>query len=354
MSDSAQAHKETIHALATALGFDAFGVATIPDGDEPERLRFLEWIARGAHGDMTWLERSNERRLFPKEILPGAKSVICLGLNYYRFDPPRIGEGILARYSAGRDYHRLLYKKQKKLCAQLRAMGAVNKPYVDTGPVLEKAFAARAGLGWQGRNSLLIHERFGPWMLLGVIFTTLALPPDKPAVNRCGSCRRCIDACPTGALREDGFMDARRCLAYLTIEHKGPLSLQDQAATGNCLLGCDRCANACPWGRRAPSTREEGFVCEAMPSPLRELLLWDEDTFRAHFAGQSLLRAGWDGWRRNMLAVLSNVGQYEDLAAIGHVADTAAENWLRQLACQTAQTIRTRTLLTTTDDEKKP
>jgi len=342
-----QQHKDAVKARAIALGFDAFGVAALPDA-EPRSERFLQWLACGAHGQMSWLERSNERRLFPKNILPGARSVICVGVNYFRQPPPTVGAGTLARYAAGRDYHRVLFKRQKQLCAFLRELGGENKPYVDTGPVLEKAFAERAGLGWQGKSSLLISERFGPWLMLGVIFTTLELPPDAPSINRCGSCRRCADACPTGALDGAGFLDARRCLAYLTIEHKGPLSDAQQDAMGGCLLGCDRCAQACPWGRHCPSLPTLSDAL-AEPVALPDMLAWDEARFRAHFAGTAALRPGWDGWQRNLLAVLGNIGEADALAPLEHWARTHADSALHPAAVRAVAKIRQRipTLLST-------
>lgn len=335
-------HKAAVQAKAMALGFDVCGVAALPDA-EPQSDRFLEWLARGAHAQMAWLERSNERRLFPKNILPTARSVLCLGVNYFRKDPPRIGAGVLARYASGRDYHRVLLKKQKQLCAFLRALGGDNKPYVDTGPVLEKAFAARAGLGWQGKNSLLINERFGPWLFLGVIFTTLELPPDAPAANRCGSCRRCVEACPTGALDGSGRLDARKCLSYLSIEHKGPLNDSQADAMGDCLLGCDRCAEVCPWGRRCPDAREPAFASAPDDTALTDMLDWDEARFRAHFAGRAALRPGWDGWRRNLLAVLGNIGDDDAGEALRRWARAQTDPALQSAALQAAEKIRRRT-----------
>ena len=332
--------KAALKAEAKSLGFDCFGIAA-PIAREPHAEYFLDWLKSGAHGQMQWLERSNERRLSPSHILPETRSVICVGLNYFNRHMPETKGAFFSRYAAGRDYHRVVLKKLKRLCALLRSWGADNKPYVDTGPVFEKAFAARAGIGWQGRNSLLINETFGPWLFLGVIFTTLELPIDKPVANHCGKCRRCADACPTGALDGKGGLDARKCLAYLTIEHKGPLPEWAQRLMGGCLLGCDRCAQACPWGRQNIGTRESAFAAAPPPDP-REVLFWDLPQWRERFSGTAIMRPGLEGLQRNALAVIGNTGIDGDIDLLDKFCALTHNNALKQAACEAILRIRHR------------
>ena len=336
----AGALKSHLGAQSAELGFDAFGVCT-PEICDAERARVRAWLAQGRHGDMAWLGAHLERRLFPENALEGARAVICVGMASAR-EAPRVGEARYARYASGRDYHKVILKKLKRLCETLRAHGGVNRPYVDTGPVLEKALAERAGLGWRGRHSLLTNERQGPWLLLGVIFTTLPLPPDAPHPSRCGSCRRCVAACPTGALDGDGNIDPRRCLAYLTIEYKGALSQAEQIAMGDLLFGCDRCAEACPWGRKRPNLAPPDFAPRALPAPLAASLRWTRADFDTALAGSAARRLGLPNFQRNPCAVLGNIGTADELAALEAFGDAAADPVLSGAARDAAARIRKR------------
>ena len=303
--------KQLLRDEALALGFEAFGVTS---ADAPENGKFLsEWLAAGRHAGMAWMERDIERRTQPQQVLPGAKSLVCVGLNYYQPQPQRRGQ--IATYALGGDYHKLMNGRLKHLCETLRAHGGTNRPYADTGPVLEKPLSARAGLGWQGRHTGLVSEKLGGWLILGVILTTLELPPDAPSQNRCGTCRRCVDACPTGAIDGSGSLDARRCIAYLTIEHRGPIPLELRPLIGDHLYGCDECTAACPWNRLAKPSREARFAPRHLPDPA-QILAWTEADFDAALAGSAMKRAGFDGLRRNACVVLGNVGTTDDLPAL--------------------------------------
>ena len=225
--------KDTLQRLAGELGLAPVGVAPV-DGNV-RREYFLRWLAEGRHGDMDWLARDPERRALPLRVLPEARSILAFGLNYYQPEPARRGR--IAKYALGKDYHKVMLAKLKRLCAWLRELGAVNRPYVDTGPLLEKPLAALAGLGWQGKNTMLLNEEEGQWLFLGSILTSFPFAPDAAKPDRCGSCTRCIDACPTRAITAPYQLDARLCIAYLTIEHKGPIPLEYRRLIGDHLYG---------------------------------------------------------------------------------------------------------------------
>ena len=311
--------QEVKHALidqARQVGLDALGVAPINPALRREYYR--QWIAAGQHGDMSWMERNNERRLQPAHILPEARSILCAGVNYWQPEPPRRGR--IAKYALGGDYHKAVLKKLKQLCLFLREeYGSVQRPYVDTGPILEKPISVQAGLGWQGKSTILLNSTHGTWLFLGVIFTTLDLEPDASPPERCGTCTRCIDACPTRAITAPFQLDARRCISYLTIEHKGSIPLEFREAIGDRLYGCDECLDVCPWNKWAQQTREAKFAPRPYPD-LREMLVWDEDTFNATLAGTPMRRSGLARWKRNICVVLGNIGTAEDLPALKQAA----------------------------------
>ena len=303
---------------ARRLGFDAAGVASI----EPKLRRgyYLEWIKQGRHGDMAWMERNHDRRLNPKKVLPEARSILCLGLNYYQ--PNRSSRGRIARYALGMDYHEVMIGKLEALCRWLRAQGGVNRPYIDTGPVLEKPIAAHAGIGWQAKNTMLIHPKFGNWLFLGEIFTTLYIPPDQPQPDRCGKCTACVDACPTKAITAPYKLDATRCIAYLTIEHQGSIPVEFRRAIGDRVFGCDECLDVCPWNRWARKTRESRLQAHDYPD-IRQTLTWTDEEFRTHFRHTPLFRLKRKRWLRNVCVVLGNIGDASDLPALRVVSQAS-------------------------------
>ncbi|WP_309387731.1 tRNA epoxyqueuosine(34) reductase QueG [Cerasicoccus frondis] len=310
--------KERLRALAKAEGFEAFGVA--PVDVELRREYYLEWIAGGEHGEMSWLERNNDRRLSPSNIIPEARSIVCLGLNYYQPEPERRGR--IAKYALGKDYHKTITQKLKRICRAMREeFGSAQRPYVDTGPVLEKPIAAQAGLGWQGKSTILLNKQNGTWLFLGFVFTTLELEADEPARSHCGKCTRCIDACPTGAIIAPYKLDARRCISYLTIEHKGAIPLEFRRAIGDRIYGCDECLDVCPWNRWAQATQEAKFASREYPD-LTAMLNWTEAEFAETFAGTPIKRAGLSRWRRNVCVVLGNIGTGEDLPMLRSIAES--------------------------------
>lgn len=317
MKADGDAIKRTIVDEASTLGFDACGVITLPA--DLRRDYFKRWIAEGQHGDMQWMATNTERRLQPQTILPEAKSVICFGLNYNQ--PVPRSRGVIARYALGKDYHKFIYKRLKKICALLRQHGGINKPYVDTGPVMEKPLAALAGLGWQGKHTVLIHPKLGNWLFLGVIITTLELPPDQPVKDRCGTCTRCISACPTAAITAPWQLDSRRCIAYLTIEHHGSIPVEFRRGIGDRLFGCDICLEVCPWNRWAQTTREILFAPVTPPDPA-EVFSWSDDDFRSRFAGTPVARLGLERLQRNAAVVLGNCGNIDDRNALTQKLDT--------------------------------
>jgi len=313
--------KEHLREEAARLGFAAFGVVAT---DAPLRREYFEqWLAEGQHGGMAWLERNNDRRLAPEKLLsaptpgPRARSLIFVGLNYYKNEPARRYR--IAKYALGRDYHNVMIKRLRKLATLVRAEGGAARTWVDTGPILEKPLAARAGLGWQGKNTLLIHPKLGTWLLLGVVATDLELPPDRAGRDRCGACTACLDACPTRAITGPYQLDARRCLAYLLIEHHGPIPEEFRIAVGNRLFGCDDCLDACPWNKWAQATREAALAPREYPD-VRAMLAWSEEDFRRHTQGTPLARLKLPRLKRNAAVVLGNIGTADDLPALEKTA----------------------------------
>jgi epoxyqueuosine reductase len=303
---------------ARALGFHAFGVTKVPL--ELRADYYQQWIAKGQHGSMSWMERNNDRRLHPDKLLPEARSIIVLAMNYYQPDPKR--DYRIAKYALGDDYHNMLLRHLKKLCRTLRDdFGGAQRPYVDTGPLLEKSIAAAAGLGWQGKSTILIEPKRGTWSFLANIVTTLDLPADEPVKDRCGSCTRCIDVCPTKAIIAPYQLDASKCISYLTIEHDGAIPLEFREAIGDRLYGCDECLDVCPWNKWATPTQEVKFSMRELPS-LREMLAWDEATFTARMQGSPMRRLKLHRFRRNLCVVLGNVGTTKDLPALYFAVET--------------------------------
>lgn len=317
--------KQGLIAKATAVGFDLCRVA--PAVQAPHAEAFHAWLREGGHGSMAWMARDPERRADPRRVLPDARSVVVLALNYWQGAPPatRPGEpavGRVARYAWGDDYHDLIGDGLRTLDAFLAAHGGAQKSYVDTGPVLERDVAALAGIGWHGKSTMLLHPRLGTWFFLAAILTTLELPSDDPLPDRCGSCTRCIAACPTNAITAAHHLDARRCISYLTIENKGPIPEEFRAAMGDRIYGCDDCLDACPWNRFAAVSREATFAARPHTTawPLRDFLALDDDAFRKLFRNSPIKRIKRRGFLRNVCVALGNVGTAADLPALEQAA----------------------------------
>jgi len=316
--------KQRLLSFAREIGFDSCRIAAC--GSAPHVDEFRNWLDEGGHGEMSYMERGEEKRCDPQKVLPGARSIVVLALNYFQGDP-KAGDtpaatGKIARYARGDDYHDLVANKLDKIDEFLRAFDGQQKCYVDTGPVLERDHAAEAGIGWHGKSTMLIDERLGTWFFLAEVLTTLELPPDEPVPDRCGTCERCIKACPTGAITAPHRLDARRCISYLTIELKGSIPLDLRPLIGDRIFGCDDCLDACPWNRFARVSREAAFF--ARPStvgiPLRDYLGLSDEDFRSLFRNSPIKRIKRRGFLRNVCVALGNVGDPSDLAALGRAA----------------------------------
>ena len=308
--------KSALIAEALALGFDECRIA--PAGIPPHADAFREWLAGGNHGDMAWLERNADRRTNPALVLEDVKSVIVLAMNYWQRGD---AAPAIARYAWGDDYHDIMEPKLWKLDAWLQTHGGKQRQYVDTGPVLERDFAALSGMGWHGKSTMLIHPKLGTFFFLAAIFTTLELPVDEPASDHCGKCTRCITACPTGAIVAPQKVDARLCISYLTIENKGPIPVELRPLIGHRIYGCDACLDACPWNRFARESREVGFAArEFIGMPLRDFLALDDDAFRTLFRKSPIKRIKRARFLRNVCVALGNSGTADDLPALDRAA----------------------------------
>ncbi|MDQ2861460.1 MAG: tRNA epoxyqueuosine(34) reductase QueG [Pseudomonadota bacterium] len=307
--------KASIRAAAKALGFDACGFASAAD-PWPAAGRLAEFIAKGRHGTMAWMETTAARRSHPTALWKDARSAIVLGMNYGPDEDPleatrRPSQAAISVYAQRRDYHDVIKGKLKTLASQIaRRLGGEVKVFVDTAPLMEKPLAQRAGLGWQGKHTNLVSQDFGSWLFLGSILTTLDLASDVAAVDRCGSCRACLDICPTHAFVGPYQLDARACLSYLTIEHAGPMPLQYRAAMGNRVFGCDDCLAVCPWNKFASAAHETRLAArEALRAPaLADLAALDDAAFRALFSATPVKRIGRDRLVRNVLYAIGNSG----------------------------------------------
>jgi epoxyqueuosine reductase len=302
-----------IRAKALALGFDAIGFAPAELGAEA-RTRLRDFVAAGHHGDMGWLAERTEQRSHPQSLWPEARSVICLGLSYAPEGDPletlgRPDRGNISVYARHRDYHDVVKGMLKHLGQfMVSRFGNAVKVFVDTAPVMEKPLAARAGLGWQGKHTNLVSRAHGSWLFLGEIYTTLDLPADAPHADRCGSCSRCLAACPTDAFPAPYRLDATRCISYLTIEHRGPIPHALRPAMGNRIYGCDDCLAVCPWNRFAQTTHHAKLAARAdFAAPaLADLAALDDAAFRLMFAGSPIKRIGRDRFVRNVLTAIGN------------------------------------------------
>ena len=298
-----------LEAKALGLGFDKVAIAGAAPL-ERDRAALAAWLAADRHATMAWMARGSEKRSSPEELLPGCRFVVSVAMNYATADgaPPK--KARVARYAQGRDYHRVMGEKLKELAAWLvETTGAASRTFVDTGPVLERAYAERAGLGWIGKNANLLTRDIGSWLLLGEVLTCAELVPSSgPHEEFCGSCTACLDACPTRAILEPGVVDANRCISYWTIEHRGAIPEHRRADLDDWIFGCDVCQDVCPWnlsfsqpGKGLFRHREELNGLDA-----EEILRLDEAEFRRRYSGTPLMRAKWEGMRRNACIVLGN------------------------------------------------
>jgi epoxyqueuosine reductase len=308
--------KDQIRARARSLGFDVCGFASV-EAPWPASERLQTYVAEGRHGSMQWMEETLERRSHPRGMWPDARSAVVLGVNYGPDEDPRAvlaerTKGAISVYARGDDYHDLIKGRLKQLGGWIgHAFGCELKVFVDTAPLMEKPLAQAAGLGWQGKHTNLVSREFGSWLFLGSVLTTLELEPDAPEVDHCGSCRACLDACPTDAFPAPYQLDARACLSYLTIEHAGPWPERYRLAMGNRIYGCDDCLAACPWNKFAQQGRELKLAArDSLRRPdLAELSRLDDEAFRALFSKSPVKRIRRERFLRNVLYAIGNSGE---------------------------------------------
>ncbi|RVD48137.1 MAG: tRNA epoxyqueuosine(34) reductase QueG [Mesorhizobium sp.] len=314
-SDAAKL-RALIDAEARRAGFDAVAV-TAPDAIPLAPARLAEFVANGFHGSMDWIAETIARRSEPSTLWPDVRSIVVLAMNYGPDRDPRDllskrDRGAISAYAKNRDYHEVMKGRLKEIAGKIvaRAGGDV-KVFVDTAPVMEKPLAEAAGLGWQGKHTNLVSREHGSWLFLGTIFTTAELAPDEAEIDHCGSCRACLDACPTDAFPAPYRLDARRCISYLTIENKGPIPHEFREAIGNRIYGCDDCLAACPWNKFASAASEAKLAArdDLREPALADLLALDDAAFRAFFSGSPIKRIGRDRFVRNVLIAAGNSGE---------------------------------------------
>ncbi|WP_435012120.1 tRNA epoxyqueuosine(34) reductase QueG [Xanthomonas arboricola] len=315
-----------IRALAREAGFQRCGITGIELGEDEAHLR--SWLEEGLYGTMHWMAQHGDKRSRPQELVPGTLRVLSVGMDYGRKDDTEAWNTLhdgrrayVARYALGRDYHKLMRNRLQKLAERIQGeVGAFGyRVFVDSAPVLERALARNAGLGWIGKHTCLIDRNGGSWFFLGEIYLDLPLPIDTPATAHCGTCTRCIDVCPTQAIIAPYRLDARRCIAYLTIEHDGAIPEQMRKPIGNRIFGCDDCQLVCPWNKFAQRTDEADFRArnELDVATLPQLFAWDEDEFLRRTEGSPIRRSGHQRWLRNIAVGLGNaLGTPEVLAAL--------------------------------------
>jgi epoxyqueuosine reductase len=336
-STAAKNLAERVQGLALAIGFDLVGVSRAEPGPDSEFLR--EWIERGYAGEMHYLERRLELRVDPRRVLEGARSIVSVALVYDPgpCDEPLPGHARVARYAGGEDYHEVMWERLRALEAALETLTpetVSTRSFCDTGPVSERVHAARAGLGWQGKNTCLIHPKLGSYLFLGVVLSDLELAPNRREPDHCGSCRACLDACPTDAFPEPYVLDATRCLSYTTIESRGAIDVDLRSDHGDRLFGCDICQEVCPWNQRRGRTIPDdplGLRARLQPRPewlqpsLRWILELDEVRWRAATKGTALRRSKYRGLMRNALIVAGNSGRPELLPLVRRWAECGDE-----------------------------
>lgn len=317
--------REIKHA-ARDLGFDLVGVARA--GPVEESAELLEWLKRGYHGTMSWMEAHREKRTDPTRLVPGCRSIVCVAVSYYHGDTGPEPEGVtVARYAWGADYHRVLKRRLYGLLDRCREIDPEirGRAFTDSAPVMDKYWAERAGVGWRGKNTNLINKHSGSYLFLGELLLDADLVPDAPARDHCGTCTRCLDACPTDAFVEPYVLDARRCIAYWTIEHRGELSPETESELGEWLFGCDVCQSVCPWNRDPAMSAESEFTprTETWPDSVDELISLTDVEFERRFGGTAVERTRRAGLVRNaaILAGTRGVGSRDALERASRDAD---------------------------------
>lgn len=339
-----------VRTLASELGFQRCGITGIELGEDEAHLR--DWLAEGLYGTMEWMARHADKRASPGELIPGTLRVISVGLDYGRNDDDEAwatlddaGRAYVARYALGRDYHKLMRQRLQALAHRIQdEIGPFgHRVFVDSAPVLERALARNAGLGWIGKHTCLIDRDGGSWFFLGEIYIDLPLPIDVPASAHCGTCTRCIDICPTQAIVAPYRLDARRCISYLTIEHEGAIPEELRAPIGNRIFGCDDCQLVCPWNKFAKRSDEPDFRArnDLDVATLPQLFAWSEQEFLSRTEGSAIRRSGHERWLRNIAVALGNApGTPEVLAALAtrqaHPSDVVREHVAWALAQHSA------------------
>ncbi|HEY1414671.1 MAG TPA: tRNA epoxyqueuosine(34) reductase QueG [Caulobacteraceae bacterium] len=314
-TSTSRADLDPIRSAARDLGFDVCEMTPLPS-DWPNAAALRAFVAAGRHGTMEWMARTLERRAHPTAMWPKAKSALVVGMNYGPDEDPMAAlaersRAAISIYAQSRDYHGLIKGRLKHLASTLiRRLGGEAKVFVDTAPLMEKPLAALAGVGWQGKHTNLVSREFGSWLFLGVILSTLELETAEPAEDACGSCRACLDVCPTNAFPAPYQLDASACLSYLTIEHDGPIPETYRAAMGNRIFGCDDCLAVCPWNKFARAGREAKLQArdDLRSPPLADLSTLDDAAFRVRFSGSAVKRIGRDRFLRNVLYAIGNSG----------------------------------------------
>jgi epoxyqueuosine reductase len=314
--------------MAGRIGFARVGIA--PAGPVPHAERLEAWLADGYHAGMAYMARNLSKRVSPQKLVPGARSVISLAFAYAADARPGPCEGVIARYARGRDYHKVLKRRCRRLTDEIRRLAPEleARAFVDSAPVMERSLAAAAGVGWIGRNAMLIVPGLGSYVLLCEIICNLSLPADAPIPSQCGNCNACVESCPTGAIDADGLVDARRCISYLTVEHRGRIDREFWPHLGNRLFGCDICQEACPHNRQAAAGADEPSQSSCMRYSLAEVLGWTEADWAAATRGTALRRAGYEKILRNACLAAGNSADSSlrrPLADLGRRADALRE-----------------------------
>jgi len=318
-------NSQTIKQIGLELGFQQVGITDAHL--DPQHRFYKQWIERNYHGEMSYMERNLEKRLYPAELVPGTLSVICVRLDYLVPEEQDLmvlleqkPRAYLSRYALGRDYHKLMRKRLQKYAERITEICGDTgyRVFTDSAPVLEKALAVKAGIGWQGKHSNILHREHGSWFFLGEIFTDLQLEIDSPQDDHCGRCRSCIDICPTAAIVEPYVVDARRCISYLTIEHHSEIPLEFRAAIGNRIYGCDDCQLVCPWNRFAQYSREADFQPRHGLDniSLMDCYAWSEADFMRRMEGSAIRRIGHQRWLRNIVIALGNADHDPHVIAV--------------------------------------